>query len=337
MVRYVLRRIAAMPFLLFAIVTIAFIISRLVPANPLATVLSQRELNNKSAVAAAKSRWGLDKILPVQYLHYVGNLAHGDLGTSFTTKQNVRTDLAQRLPATMELTLAAMAIAVVGGVLIGVLVATRQNRLTDHLGRLFALVGSSTPVYWSGLILLLIFSSKLHWLPGPGRLDSRSLPPPYHTGFYTIDALLSGQLSAFWEALRHLALPAFVLGWGVMGTVSRIIRASMLDALNQDYVRTARAKGVRESAVLFKHAFRNAMIPALTIVGFSVAYLITAAVLVETTFSWPGIGSYAVASAESVDFPAIMGVSLLGGVAFLLANLVTDIAYALADPQIRLS
>jgi peptide/nickel transport system permease protein len=259
------------------------------------------------------------------------------MGTSFETKQGVRTDLAQRLPATLELTGAAMLIAIIGGVGIGVLVSTRQNKLTDHVGRFFALVGSSTPPYWAGLILLLIFSARLHWLPGPGRLDSRSLPPTHLTGVYTIDALIHGQFGLLWQALRHLVLPAFVLGWGVMGTVSRIVRASMLDALNQDYVRTARAKGVREIVVLFKHAFRNAMLPAMTIIGFSVAYLITAAVLVENIFSWPGIGSYAVASAESLDFPAIMGVALLGGTAFLIANLVTDIGYAAADPRIRLS
>jgi peptide/nickel transport system permease protein len=273
----------------------------------------------------------------VQYLHYVENLAQGDLGTSFESKQNVRTDLAQRLPATLELTVAAMLFAVIGGVGIGVLVATRQNRFTDHAGRFFALLGSSTPPYWAGLILLLIFSARLHWLPGPGRLDSRSLPPTHLTGAYTVDALVHGQFALYWQAVRHLVLPAFVLGWAVMGTISRIVRASMLDALHQEYVRTARAKGVRESVVLFKHAFRNAMLPALTIVGYSVASLITAAVLVETIFSWPGIGSYAVASAESLDFPAIMGVALLGGIAFLVANLLTDIGYALADPRIRLS
>jgi peptide/nickel transport system permease protein len=318
-------------------VSVAFAITHLVPSNPLASVLSERQLSNPEAVAAAEQKYGLDKPLTTQYWIYVRNLFRGDAGTSFVTKQPVVKDIGNRLPATLELTFVAMVIAIVGGVLIGVLVATRHNRATDHAGRLFSLVGSSVPVYWSGLVLLLIFNVKLGWLPGPGRLDSRSTAPSDVTGFYTIDSLLDGDLSKFFEAVQHLVLPAAVLGWGVMGTVSRIVRASMLDVLEQDYVRTARAKGARESTVVFRHALRNAIIPAMTIVGFSVAYLITGAVLVESIFSWPGIGSYAVKGAQTLDFPAIMGVCILGGLSFLLANFVTDLGYALADPRIRLT
>ena len=335
--RYILGRALTIPIVLFGIVTVAFLISHVVPANPLTSVLSPRQMENPEAVAAAEAKYGLDKPLIQQYFIYIGNLLQGDAGTSFVTKQPVADDLRDRLPATLELTIAAMFVAVVGGVLIGVLVAIRHNKLTDHAGRLFSLLGSSIPVYWSGLVLLLIFSVHLGWLPGPGRLDSRSVAPTDRTGFYTVDSLLDGDLEKFWEALRHLVLPAVVLGWGVMGTVTRIVRASMLDVLGQDYVRTARAKGARESAVVFRHAFRNAMLPALTIVGFSVAYLITGAVLTESIFSWPGIGQYSVKAAQTLDFPAIMGVCLLGGIVFLLANFVTDIGYAFADPRIRLS
>jgi ABC-type dipeptide/oligopeptide/nickel transport system permease component len=334
---YVIRRVAAMPALLLAVVTVTFLITRLIPASPLTSILGPRALTDPDSVAAAKAHWGLDGPLTGQYWRYLVNMAHGDFGTSFVTKNNVGTDLAARLPATLELMAAAIVIAAVGGIGIGVLVATRQNKLTDHVGRFFALVGSSTPVFWSGLVLLLFLSTRWHLFPGPGRLDSRSLPPPRYTGFFVADTLLAGDFSLCWQAIRHLMLPAFVLGWGVMGTVSRIVRASMLDVLNQDYIRTARAKGVREPVVVLKHALRNALLPALTIVGFSVAYLITGAVLVEQIFSWPGIGSYAVTAAESLDFPAIMGVTILGGAAFLIASLVTDLAYAVADPQIRLS
>jgi ABC-type dipeptide/oligopeptide/nickel transport system permease component len=335
--RYIIGRALTIPVVLLGIVTVAFIISHVVPANPLTSVLSARQLENPEAVAAAEAKYGLDKPLVQQYFIYIKNLLHGDAGTSFVTKQPVAEDLWHRLPATLELTIAAMMVAVVGGVLIGVLVAIRHNKASDHAGRLFSLLGSSIPVYWSGLVLLLIFSVKLGWLPGPGRLDSRSAAPTDRTGFYTIDSLLDGDPSTFWESVRHLVLPAIVLGWGVMGTVTRIVRASMLDVLSQDFVRTARAKGARESTVVFKHAFRNAMLPALTIVGFSVAYLITGAVLTESIFSWPGIGQYSVKAAQTLDFPAIMGVCLLGGLAFLLANFVTDLGYALADPRIRLS
>jgi ABC-type dipeptide/oligopeptide/nickel transport system permease component len=335
--RYIIGRALTIPVVLLGIVTVAFIISHVVPANPLTSVLSARQLENPEAVAAAEAKYGLDKPLVQQYFIYIKNLLHGDAGTSFVTKQPVSEDLWHRLPATLELTIAAMMVAVVGGVLIGVLVAIRHNKASDHAGRLFSLLGSSIPVYWSGLVLLLIFSVKLGWLPGPGRLDSRSAAPTDRTGFYTIDSLLDGDLSTFWEAVRHLVLPAIVLGWGVMGTVTRIVRASMLDVLGQDFVRTARAKGARESTVVFKHAFRNAMLPALTIVGFSVAYLITGAVLTESIFSWPGIGQYSVKAAQTLDFPAIMGVCLLGGIVFLLANFATDVGYAFADPRIRLS
>lgn len=335
--RYIIGRALTIPIVLLGIVTVAFLISHVVPANPLTSVLSPRQMENPEAVAAAEAKYGLDKPLVQQYFIYIGNLLKGDAGTSFVTKQPVVDDLRDRLPATLELTIAAMFVAVVGGVLIGVLVAIRHNKLTDHAGRFFSLLGSSIPVYWSGLVLLLIFSVHLGWLPGPGRLDSRSVAPPDRTGFYTIDSLLDGDVALFWEAVRHLILPAVVLGWGVMGTVTRIVRASMLDVLGQDFVRTARAKGARESTVVFKHAFRNAMLPALTIVGFSVAYLITGAVLTESIFSWPGIGQYSVKAAQTLDFPAIMGVCLLGGLVFLVANFATDIGYALADPRIRLS
>jgi peptide/nickel transport system permease protein len=267
----------------------------------------------------------------------MGNLVQGDLGTSFRTKGSVAADLGNRLPATLELGLAALLIAVVGGVAIGIACAARKDRVTDHAGRLFALVGSSLPVYWSGLILLYVFSAKLHVLPDPGRLDSRAAAPPGVTGLFTVDAVLAGDPGTFWDAVRHLLLPAFVLGWGVMGTVSRIVRAGMLDALGEDYVRTARAKGVAEWRVLLLHAFRNALIPTLTVIGLTVGYLITGAVLVETAFSWPGIGSYAVASAQTLDFPGIMGVALLGGTVYLVANLLTDVGYTLADPEVRLA
>jgi peptide/nickel transport system permease protein len=187
------------------------------------------------------------------------------------------------------------------------------------------------------LIFLYIFSVELDWLPGPGRLEARTAAPSFVTGMHMIDSLIDGDWSKFWEALGHLILPAFVLGWAVMGIISRLVRASMLDVLGQEYILTARAKGASESRVMVHHALRNAMIPSLTIIGFSFAYLITGAVLTETVFSWPGIGSYAVNSARSLDYPAIIGVTLVGAVAFLLANLMTDIAYAMANPRIRLS
>jgi peptide/nickel transport system permease protein len=186
-------------------------------------------------------------------------------------------------------------------------------------------------------LVLYVFYARLGWLPGPGRLDPRAIAPPRVTGFLTIDSALAGDWSALWGSIRHLVLPASVLGWGVTGIVTRLVRASLLDELGSDYVRTARAMGIPERQVVASQALRNAMLPTITIAGFSFAYLITGAVLVETIFSWPGVGSYAVDAARRLDYPAIMGVSLLGGIAFLLTNLATDVAYAIADPRIRLS
>jgi peptide/nickel transport system permease protein len=329
--------VIVIPPLLLGVVTVTFLITRLIPANPLATVLNPRSRGNKQVVAAAMAHWGLGGTIVQQYGHYLANLLHGDMGTSFVTKGPVSSDIALRLPFTLELVFAAIIIAVIGGIGIGVLAAVRQNKFTDTVGRLFTLVGSSTPQYWSGLVLLLILSTRLHLLPGPGQLYPQVYAPHRVTGFYVIDASLAGNWQLAWQAIEHLILPAFILGWGVMGSIARIVRASMLDVLGQDYVRTARAKGVREISVIMSHALRNALLPALTIVGFSVAYLLSGDVLVEDIFQWGGIGSYAVTAAESLDYPAIMGVVIVGGVAFLIASLLTDIGYAFADPQIRVA
>jgi ABC-type dipeptide/oligopeptide/nickel transport system permease component len=335
--KYIARRVIVIPPLLFGVVTVTFLITRLIPANPLATVLNPRALNNKQDVAAALAHWGLDGSILSQFGSYIVNLLHGDMGTSFVTKGPVSSDLALRLPSTLELVFASIIIAVIGGIGIGVLAAVRQNTFTDTLGRLFTLIGSSTPQYWSGLVLLLILSTRLHLLPGPGQLYPQVYAPHRYTGFYVIDALIAGNWSVCWQAIEHLILPAFILGWGVMGSIARIVRASMLDVLSQDFVRTARAKGARESVVILRHALRNALLPALTIIGFSVAYLLSGDVLVEDIFQWGGIGSYAVTAAESLDYPAIMGVVIVGGIAFLVASLLTDIGYAFADPQIRVA
>lgn len=335
MYRYIIRRLIAMPLLLLGIVSIAFLLTHFTKGDPLISIIGERQMDNPIVVAAARARWGLDRSLPEQYLIYVGNLLTGDFGTSLRTKQGVGRDILQRLPATLELVVAAMLVGSLVGVTLGVVAAHYRDRAADHFARLFALIGSSLPVFWSGLILLFVFWYTLGILPGPGRLDTRSAAPPYVTGFYTIDSLVAGNPAVFMDSIAHLILPACVLGWAVMGIISRLVRASMLDVLNQDYILAARAKGASEPRVLVNHALRNALIPTLTIVGFSFAYLITGAVLSEAIFSWPGMGSYAVDAARNLDYPAIMGVTIVGGTAFLLTNLVTDIAYAFVDPRIR--
>lgn len=326
-----------MPLLLLGIASIVFIVSRLTPADPLVQIIGERNLSNPEVVAAAKAQWGLDSPVPVQYVKYMKNLVQGDMGTSFSTRKPVFDDLVDRLPATLELTFTAMVIGLVFGVGLGVLAARNRNRIVDHVARFFALIGSSLPAFWAGLLVLYVFYAKLGWLPGPGRLDPRATEPDRITGFFTIDSLLHGDFSTFRAALAHLILPASVLGWGVVGIVSRLVRASLLDEFSMEYVKVARAMGLRERTVVNSHALRNALLPTITIVAFTFAFLLTGAVLTETVFTWPGVGSYAVNASRSLDFPAIIGVTILGGFAFLMTNLITDIIYAFADPRIRLS
>ena len=337
MSRYILQRLLTMPFLVLGIVTIAFLLTTVTKGDPLTAIVSEQQMNNPEVVAAAKARWGLDRSLGERYVIYVGNLLTGDFGTSFITKRNVGTDILSRLPATMELVVTAMIIGSVLGIGLGMLAAYFRNTAIDHGARLFALFGSSLPVFWLGLGLLFVFSVKLGWLPGPGRLDARITPPPAVTGFLTVDSLLAFDFKAFTDALWHLLLPSFVLGWTVAGTISRLVRANMLEVLSREFILTARAKGASEMRVVIHHALRNTMVPTLTVIGYSFAYLITGSVLTETIFSWPGMGSYAVEAARALDFPAIIGVTIVGGFAFLITNLITDIGYVIANPRVRLN
>ncbi len=336
MIRYMLRRLIAMPFLVLGIVTLAFLLTAVTKGDPLTAIVSDRQMNNPEVVAAAKAKWGLDRSLPERYVIYVGNLLSGDMGTSFITRRPVAQDVLYRLPATMELVIAAMLVASALGISLGVLAAAFRNSPIDHLARVFALFGSSIPVFWLGLALLYVFSVKWGVLPGPGRTDPRGVLPPEITGFITVDALLSGNIRVFLDALWHLILPAFVLGWAVAGTISRLVRANMLEVLGREFILTARAKGAGEFRVIIRHALRNTLVPTLTVIGYSFAYLLTGAVLTETIFSWPGMGSYAVEAARGLDFPAIIGVTIVGGIVFLVTNLITDMAYVIANPRVRL-
>lgn len=336
MTGYIVRRVAVMPLILLGIVTVTFLASRVV-GDPIASIVGFKSLSQPGVVEAARQKWGLDGSLVEQYGRYLLNLLQGDFGTSFTTRRPVLQDIADRLPATAELTLVAMAIGGIGGIGLGVLAASRRGRLTDLAVRMIALVGGSVPVFWTGMIMLSVFYARLGWLPGPGRLDGRSTPPPDRTGFMTVDALLAGDLGLFREALAHLILPGLVLGWALIGVVARTVRATVLDELHADYVRTARAKGAKERSVFLVHVLRNAMLPVLTQLGLSFATLLTGAVLVESVFSWDGIGSYAVEATRSLDFPAVYGTAILGGLVFLVVNLLTDLLYGLADPRVQLT
>jgi peptide/nickel transport system permease protein len=332
---YLGRRLALAVVALFGVVLTAFLVAHSVPADPLAMVLSEQATKDPSIRAAYVKRWGLDRPLPEQFGAYLANVVRGDLGESFTTRRPVLQDLKQFLPATIELSLAALAVAVCFGVPLGVWAAVRHNRLADHLARAVSLVGAASPIFWTGLVALYVFYYLLELAPGPGRLDSHQTMPPRVTGFLLVDSLVKGDGELFWAGVRHLILPALVLGWFIMGLIARTTRSSLLEVLSADYVRTARSKGLGEGFVVGFHALRNALIPVVTVIGLTFASLLSGAVLTETVFAWPGIGRYAVTASTRLDYPAILGVTMLTAVIYIVVNLLVDLLYGILDPRIR--
>jgi len=310
--------------MLVGITLLSFIVSHAVPADPVTANLGDQAAANPEIVAAFKHRWGLDRPLPEQYGIYLWRVIHGDLGVSISTRQPVAVDLRQHLPATIELALAAIILGLLVGIPLGILSAVRRDSLLDQVGRVFSLVGTSVPVFWLGLVTILVFYARLEWAPPPGRLSARITAPPFITGFVAADAL------------KHLILPALVLSSYSLGIIARMMRGSMLEVLDDDYVRTARAKGLPRAAVLLRHAARNALIPVLTVVGLSFGGLLSGAVVTETVFAWPGLGSYAFQSSTSLDFPAIMGVGIVVATVYTVVNLLVDVAYAMLDPRVRI-
>ncbi len=332
---HIIRRLLLVIPMLIGVTLLTFVVSHLVPTNPLVIIVGEKALDKPDIVDAAIQKWGLNRSLPEQYGYYLWNLVHGDLGVSFKTKRPVAQDLAQYLPATVELSLASMLFAMIVGLPLGILAAIKAGSWPDHLSRLVSLLGASMPPFWSGLMALSLFYSRLKILPGPGRIDSRLVAPATVTGLHLVDTLLAGDRAAFLSAAQHLILPAIVLGWFTLALICRITRASLLEVLRMDYIRTARAKGLHERFVILSHALRNAFIPTLTVMGLAFAGLMTGAIMTETIFAWPGIGRYAVESAANLDYPAVLGTTLLIAVVYMFVNLVVDILYGVLDPRIR--
>ena len=323
--------------LALGITLVAFCLTQLVPGDPAAANLGQRAIDDPAAVAAFRHHYGLDKPLPEQYGVYLWRLVHGDLGESEQNHDPVTHDLATFIPATAELALVSILIAVVVGVGLGVVAAVRRNKLTDHLLRVLSLGGVSMPTFWIALVSLYIFFYKLGWLPGTGRLDPVIEPPPHTTGFYTSTPLIAGQWGTAWNALQHLVLPALVLAAYNVGLLTRYTRTAVLEVISNDYVRAARAKGLPEHTVILRHVLRAALPTVLTVIGLAFANVMTGAVLVENIFSWPGIGQYAYRSATTLDLPAIMGVSLFVAVVYIVINFAVDVLYGVIDPRIRIT
>jgi peptide/nickel transport system permease protein len=327
---YVLRRLLVLPVLLLLITFIVFCFGHAIPGDPVLVILGQK------GTAADRERirkeLGLDRPLLVQYGRYVDGLRKGDLGRSYVlTNRPVADDLRERFPATIELTVAAMLLAVFLGILIGVLSAVRRGTWLDTIGMTVSLLGLSVPIFWLGLLMILLLGGIL---PTGGNLDPRISLEPI-TRFVILDSLLQGRGDALVSALRHLLLPAFALATIPMAIIARITRSSMLEVLTADYVRTARAKGLAEDVVVMRHAFRNALIPVLTIIGTQFGYLLGGAVLTETVFSWPGMGTYVVDAVLNKDYPAMMGGAILIASIFVFMNLLVDSLYAWVDPRIR--
>lgn len=331
---YVLRRLLGLVPVLFGITLLVFLFLQLIPGDPAQAILGER--GTPEQLAALREKLGLNRPLYVQYLAFVKSVLTGDLGTSTVSTIPVAEELKRRWPATFELALAATLVAVALGIPVGILAAVRKNSLLDTLSMSLSLVGVSMPVFWLGLLLVYLFAVNLHWLPTGGRLstdlaiDFRPL-----TGFLVLDGLLSVRPQVLWDALRHLLLPALTLGTIPLAILTRITRSAMLEVLSQDYVRTARAKGLSERQVILKHALKNALLPVVTIVGLQFGTLLGGAILTETIFSWPGIGSYIYEGILNRDYPVVQAGVLVVALAFVLVNLLVDLSYALLDPRIQ--
>ncbi|MBK0031106.1 ABC transporter permease [Erwinia sp. S43] len=310
---------------------ITFIISHLIPGDPARLLAGDRA--SDEIVQHIREQLGLNLPLWQQFIRYVEQLLHGDLGMSIRTGRPVLEDLKTFFPATLELALCALLIALVVGVPLGVLSAVYKNRWLDHLVRLLALTGISTPAFWLGLGVIVLFYGKLNLLPGGGRLDDWLDPPAHVTGFYLIDSLLSGDMEAFVNALTHLILPATTLAFVHLGIVARQIRSAMLEQLSEDYVRTALASGLSKFTIVVRYALPNALIPSVTVLGLALGDLLYGAVLTETVFAWPGMGAYVVSSIQALDFPAVMGFAIVVSFAYVLVNLLVDLLYLWIDPR----
>lgn len=329
---YLARRLIGIVAVLIGVSLITFTISHIVPGDPAAAALGDRARDEQ--LNAFRAEYGLDRPIPEQYVRYVTGLVRGDLGKSIRSQRPVAQDLIEFVPATLELSFAALFIAILIGLPAGVWSAVDRNRLPDHIVRIFALIGGSLPIFWLGLLMIGLFYDRLGWLPAGGRIDQFIPPPPRVTGLFTVDSLIAGDMTAFQSSVQHLILPAFVLGYFSTAVIARMMRSSMLEVLNQDYLRTARAKGLRDRTVILRHALRNALIPTLTVIGVTFGSLLSGAVLTETIFTWPGLGRYATTSALGLDFPAVMGVTLLAAIIYPVSNLIIDLTYGWIDPRI---
>lgn len=327
------RRLLFLVLVVFGVTLITFVISHMIPGDPARLLAGDRA--SDEIVAQMREKLGLNQPLYVQYWRYITDLFRGDLGTSIRTGRPVAEDIAAFFPATMELVIAALFMSVVVGVPLGVASAVWRNGWIDQFARTFAAIGISTPAFWLGLLLLVAFYGTLGWFPGSGRLPTGVEAPLRLTGMYVFDGILTGNFRVAGLALWHLVLPATCLGFVHVGVIARQIRSAMLDQMSEDYIRTARAAGLSKARVILGHALPNAAIPSVTVLGLAFGDLLYGAVLTETIFAWPGMGAYVVNSIGALDFPAVMGFTVVVSMAYVLVNLAVDLAYIFLDPRIK--
>jgi len=332
--RALLRGAAMFAVTLLGLAFVTFAVGRLLPTDPVLAAVGDRA--SAELYERTRLEMGLDRPLAEQFLAYLGRLARGDLGPSFTTGRSVGEDIATFFPATLELSTVAIVLGAGLGVPLGVAAAARRGRLVDHLARLVALVGYSVPVFWLGLVALLVFYVKLGWAAGPGRLDVvYEYTVPVVTGSVLVDTALTGDPGAFRDALAHIVLPASILGFYSMAYITRMTRAFMLAELGQEYIVAVRAKGAGEGRVLWAHAFRNVAVPLVTVIALAYAHLLEGTVLTETVFAWPGIGLYITQGLFSADLNAVLGGTLVVGVTVLVLNAAADALAGVLDPRTR--
>ncbi len=334
MLRYVVRRLFLLVPILIGVSLLIFFWIRALPGNPADALLGER--SNAQLVQQYKQRYGLDRPIPVQYWDYVKTTLGGDLGTSISTRRAVTAEIKQRFPATIELAVAAMIFAVALGIPLGFFAAKRHGGVFDNLTMIGSLLGISVPIFFLAIILKYLFAVRFHWLPSVGRTDVL-INSKHPTNFYILDALIERDWHALWDVIRHLILPAIALGSIPLAIITRITRAAVLDVQNEDYVRTARAKGLPPLTVDRRHVLRNAMLPVSTIIGLQTGLLLSGAVLTETVFAFPGMGSWLRDAIFNSDYPVLQGGILFLAMVFVLVNLVVDISYAIINPRIRYS
>lgn len=332
MIKYIIKRVLMLVPVLIGVSIIVFLIMRVFSPDPAPIVLGEHA--TQQTMQAWRQENGLNDPVWLQYVNYIKGILNGNMGTSYYTKAPVTQEIFSRFPATIELAVAAIIFASFFGVLLGVVSAVKKNSIFDNGSRILALIGVSMPIFWLGILLIILFSGTLHWLPSTGRLNPLYQPATI-TGFDLIDSILTGDTEALTDTLRHLLLPALALGMYSMAIITRMTRSSMLESLSQDYIRTAKAKGISNGRVVRKHALRNALIPIVTVIGLQFGSLLGGAVLTETVFSWPGIGAYTVNCILKSDFPVVQGVVLLVAFVYVLVNLAVDILYAFLDPRIK--